>query len=210
VGARFQVLFHSPPGVLFTVPSRYCALSVAERCFALEGGPPSFPRGTSAPPRYSGPCPLPLPFAYGAFTLCDGASQLPSARFGFAAGFGSPPCTSHNPLRATAAALAPAEFGLVPVRSPLLGDSRLFPLPPGTEMFQFPGFPPSPSREKVTRSSRAGFPHSDIPGSLPARGSPGLFAAGHVLLRPSAPRHPPCALSPVFAVQLSTSHTWWR
>jgi hypothetical protein len=23
VGARFQVLFHSPPGVLFTFPSRY-------------------------------------------------------------------------------------------------------------------------------------------------------------------------------------------
>jgi hypothetical protein len=29
VGVRFQVLFHSPPGVLFTVPSRYCPLSVA-------------------------------------------------------------------------------------------------------------------------------------------------------------------------------------
>ena len=23
VGTRFQVLFHSPPGVLFTIPSRY-------------------------------------------------------------------------------------------------------------------------------------------------------------------------------------------
>lgn len=31
-GARFQALFHSPPtGVLFTVPSRYCALSVVRR-----------------------------------------------------------------------------------------------------------------------------------------------------------------------------------
>ena len=28
VSIRFQVLFHSPPGVLFTVPSRYYALSV--------------------------------------------------------------------------------------------------------------------------------------------------------------------------------------
>ena len=28
VGTRFQVLFHSPPGVLFTFPSRYCSLSV--------------------------------------------------------------------------------------------------------------------------------------------------------------------------------------
>ena len=32
-------------------------------------------------------------------------------------------------------------FGLFPVRSPLLGESRLLSLPPGTEMFQFPGFP---------------------------------------------------------------------
>ena len=28
VGTRFQVLFHSPPGVLFTFPSQYYALSV--------------------------------------------------------------------------------------------------------------------------------------------------------------------------------------
>ena len=29
---------------------------------------------------------------------------------------------------------------LVPVRSPLLGESLLMSFPPGTEMFQFPGF----------------------------------------------------------------------
>ena len=40
-----------------------------------------------------------------------------------------------------------------------------------------------------------GFPHSDIPGSKPACGSPRLFAACHVLLRLLAPRHPPYALS---------------
>ena len=40
----------------------------------------------------------------------------------------------------------------------------------------------------------AGLPHSDTPGSKPAGGSPGLFAAHHVLHRPSAPRHPPRAL----------------
>ena len=28
VGTRFQVLFHSPPGVLFTFPSQYFTLSV--------------------------------------------------------------------------------------------------------------------------------------------------------------------------------------
>ena len=41
---------------------------------------------------------------------------------------------------------------------------------------------------------RGGLPHSDIPGSKPARGSPGLFAACHVLHRLLAPRHPPDAL----------------
>jgi hypothetical protein len=33
-------------------------------------------------------------------------------------------------------------FRLSPFRSPLLRGSRLLSLPPGTEMFQFPGFPP--------------------------------------------------------------------
>ena len=41
---------------------------------------------------------------------------------------------------------------------------------------------------------RGGLPHSEIPGSQPARGSPGLIAACHVLHRLSAPRHPPDAL----------------
>ena len=41
---------------------------------------------------------------------------------------------------------------------------------------------------------RGGLPHSDTPGSKPARGSPGIFAACHVLHRLLAPRHPPDAL----------------
>ena len=39
-----------------------------------------------------------------------------------------------------------------------------------------------------------GFPHSDIPGSRPAYGSPRHFVVRHVLHRLLAPRHPPCAL----------------
>ena len=35
-------------------------------------------------------------------------------------------------------------IGLVRVRSPLLAESRLMSFPPGTEMFQFPGFASSP------------------------------------------------------------------
>ena len=39
-----------------------------------------------------------------------------------------------------------------------------------------------------------GFPHSEIRGSMPVRGSPRLIAAYHVLHRLSAPRHPPDTL----------------
>ena len=45
VNTGFQVLFHSPPGVLFTFPSQYSALSVTEEYLALGGGPPCFPQG---------------------------------------------------------------------------------------------------------------------------------------------------------------------
>ena len=40
-----------------------------------------------------------------------------------------------------------------------------------------------------------GFPHSEIRGSMDICSSPRLFAAYHVFLRLSVPRHPPCALS---------------
>ena len=49
VNTGFQVLFHSPPGVLFTFPSQYSALSVTEEYLALRGGPRSFPQGFSCP-----------------------------------------------------------------------------------------------------------------------------------------------------------------
>ena len=42
--------------------------------------------------------------------------------------------------------------------------------------------------------TESGLPHSEIPGSKPVRGSPRLIAAYHVLLRLSAPRHPPDTL----------------
>ena len=47
----------------------------------------------------------------------------------------------------------------------------------------------------MTEVFSAGFPHSDIGGSPDICSSPPLFAAYHVLLRLSVPRHPPCALS---------------
>ncbi len=49
VNTGFQVLFHSPPGVLFTFPSRYYALSVTISYLALGGGPPCFPLDFTCP-----------------------------------------------------------------------------------------------------------------------------------------------------------------
>ena len=46
----------------------------------------------------------------------------------------------------------------------------------------------------MTEVSSAGFPHSDIRGSRDMCSSPRLFAAYHVFLRLSVPRHPSCAL----------------
>ena len=61
-------------------------------------------------------------------------------------------------------------------------------------------FPPLPSPAYVfsgrySGMSQSGFPHSEIPGSKPACGSPRLIAACHVLHRLLAPRHSPYALS---------------
>ena len=53
----------------------------------------------------------------------------------------------------------------------------------------------------------AGFPHSDICGSIPICDSPQLFAAYHVLHWLPVPRHSPCALTclTVLTVLLSQS-----
>ena len=110
VNTGFQVLFHSPPGVLFTFPSQYYALSVTISYLGLEGGPPGFPPDFSCPAvlwyrpeirsfRLRGCYPLWLSF--------------PSL-FHYELVFLLP---AHNP-----AEHAP-RFGLFPVRSPLLRKS---------------------------------------------------------------------------------------
>ena len=47
VNTGFQVLFHSPPGVLFTFPSQYYALSVTKEYLGLRGGPRVFRQGST-------------------------------------------------------------------------------------------------------------------------------------------------------------------
>ena len=89
-------------------------------------------------------------------------------------------------------------FGLFRVRSPLLAESLtcfLF-----LEVLRwFTSLrclrPPMYSAARYSGMSQSGFPHSEIPGSKPACGSPRLIAACHVLHRLLAPRHSPYALS---------------
>ena len=90
-----------------------------------------------------------------------------------------------------------SRFRLFRVRSPLLAESLLFSLPPGTEMVHFPGFALSALciETGVTDYESAGFPHSETSESRVVCTSSELIAAYHVLHRLHAPRHPPCALS---------------
>jgi hypothetical protein len=62
----------------------------------------------------------------------------------------------------------------------------------------------------VFRSERrsvnyARLPHSEIPGSKLDCSSPRRIVACHVLHRPSAPRHPPCALCSLISFQTLSS-----
>ncbi len=85
-------------------------------------------------------------------------------------------------------------FGLFRVRSPLLAESLLISFPPGTEMFQFPGFASPAEAEDDPVLPRPGSPIRISPDQSLFSGSPKLIAANRVLLRLSAPRHPPSAL----------------
>ena len=83
-----------------------------------------------------------------------------------------------------------ARFGLFRFRSPLLTESRLIYVPPGTEMFQFPGLAPS----RVTRLPVPGFPIRKSSDHRVLARFPKLIAGSCVLHRLLLPRHPSCAL----------------
>lgn len=145
VGARFQVLFHSPSGVLFTFPSRYSCAIGRQGCLALGGGPPGFPRGSTCPavirsviqevPVLSPTGLSPSPARRSrTFRLERG---LVTSRPGRSPVQRRPATPAVQRLRA----ITHRGFGLFPFRSPLLRESRLISTPPGTEMFQFPGWP---------------------------------------------------------------------
>ncbi len=82
VGPRFQVLFHSPPGVLFTFPSRYWFTIGRQGVLSLGGWAPQI--RTEYPPCYSGsPRGGQSRFDYRAVTCCGGPFHGLRLRAGF-------------------------------------------------------------------------------------------------------------------------------
>ena len=157
VSIGFQVLFHSPPGVLFTFPSRYYTLSVTRSYLALGDGPPVFP------PDFS--CPVVLWILLAELTF-----QLQDCHFLWC-GFLS---ASSMSLQCCYAVLYPiaylyARFGLFPFRSPLLRKSFVYFLFLRViRCFSSPGSLPIHYvfMYGYRRITNGEFPHSDIYGSM--------------------------------------------
>ena len=136
VGTRFQVLFHSPLGVLFTFPSRYWFAIGHKRVFSLGGWSPLIHTGfhVSGITRVlnaqvlwfciRGFYPLwpAFPYRFATTTLCNCVQESRLLnKFN--------PTTPHA---ATPYRLHVHGFRLIPFRSPLLWESRLIFIPPGT------------------------------------------------------------------------------
>src|SRR5689334_10499636 len=146
VGAWFQVLFHSPPGVLFTFPSRYLSAIGHQGVFRLSGWSRQIHtefhefRDTRVSAQRSsrltstGLSPAPAPLSNG---LQLHQEFLTPHQHG-STGQTNPTTPHTQPLPG----ITRAWFSLFRFRSPLLSESLLFSLPVGTEMFHFPTFPP--------------------------------------------------------------------
>ena len=132
---------------------------------------------------YSGSRHVSFPFAYGAFTLSGRLSQNLSARIpeSFMRSEPQRARTLVWPLSRSLAATYEIDVSFS--SSPYL-DVSVQAVPFHTLWIGV----------WMTGVCPAGFPHSDIHGSKIICISPWLFAAYHVFLRLSVPRHPPCAL----------------
>ena len=122
-------------------------------------------------------------FAYGAFTLSGRSSQIRSAGI-IESRLRSEPRGARTPVWALPVSLAATpgiEFSFFSSGYLDVSVHRV----PSVSLW---------IHDTVTEVYSAGFPHSDIHGSLLICSSPWLFAAYHVFLRLLVPRHPPCAL----------------
>ena len=112
----------------------------------MEGGPPCFPPGSTCPAVLGVYTRSHIIFAYEAFTLCGPAFHPGSANDMVCNSLSDLQLTSVFPATPAAQrlqAITHSRFGLLPVRSPLLGESLLISFPPVTKMFQFTGSGPS-------------------------------------------------------------------
>ena len=133
---------------------------------------------------YSGFRHVVFPFAYGAFTLSGRLSQSRSAGLP-ESGLRSEPRNARIPVWPLPRSLA-ATCGIdVSFSSSGYLDVSVHRVPLHALWIG----------AWMTGVCPAGFPHSEIHGSRDICSSPWLFAAYHVFLRLSVPRHPPCALS---------------
>jgi len=128
-------------GYFSPFPYGTSALSVICVYLALEDGPPRFQQDFSCPIVLR--CPHQLDMWNSTTGLSPSTVGFPHrSSFDISSCRGMQPAVrrSYNPCRATLARLALDKFGLIPVRSPLLRESRLIYFPLGTKMFQFPRF----------------------------------------------------------------------
>ena len=145
---------------------------------------PAYSHKVSRVSWYSGYRHAPFDFAYGTFTLSGWSFQDHSAIIGRSITRSEPQSarTLVWPLSISLAATLEIEFSFF--SSPYL-DVSVQAVPLHTLWIGV----------WMTEVFSAGFPHSDISGSMDICSSPKLFAAYHVFHRLLVPRHPPCALS---------------
>ena len=116
-------------GCFSPVPHGTRPLSVTRESLALEGGPPSFTPDYSSRALLRIATSSQLAVIYRALTVSGAPFQGTSTGLTTGRPWILQPRDSEN-----------LGLGHCPVRSPLLRASQLISLPPGTEMFQFPGF----------------------------------------------------------------------
>ena len=132
---------------------------------------------------YSGSCSVIQAFVYGAFTLSGRLSQNRSAKF-VESIMRSEPHGARTMVWPLSISLAATLEIDVSFSSSGYLDVSVHRVPFHTLWIGV----------WMTGVRPAGFPHSDICGSMDICSSPQLFAAYHVFLRLLVPRHPPCAL----------------
>ncbi len=145
VSTWFQVLFHSPPGVLFTFPSRYLSAIGHQGVFRLDGWSRQIHTKFQGSRATRGHAQELLSYAYGSITLYASTFQPHSAStaiYHSSSTRQNQPYGPTTPATQRLPAITRDRFSLIRVRSPLLTESLLSSLPVGTEMFHFPTFPP--------------------------------------------------------------------